>query len=571
MSESDDRAGGGMLRYLIGLGLLLAVGVFALVYYQQRTAGPGSIAVLEFDGDGGEALSAALREALSQDFDLVTPESHASGESAQELLESGQAGVVISGELPQTRRFQAVHAYLHDADGRQLIWSDSMHYSALRPYMARVAGDIAQAARLKLGAPQDEKPRFFPSLEVQQEYLSGRLELDKPLTEAAIDQARRHFESALSKAPEYAKARAGLCEALLQQGLLSGEQSLLEEAEKECESALRADPTPAEAHTASGNLLRETGRLDEAQAVFDSALKRDAYHTDAYLGLAQTHARVYLAAESGGDAYEGLAQTHPRPYLTTKSEEAAQQAVERAQQAVDTYDYFWKSSYVLSRILDITGDKQGAIDAGEEAKTLQANERVLNHLGSLYLCQGNYSRALGNYQKASESSGSSNRADAGVGATQYLLGEHEEAARLLTLAAAKTEEAGRPVDHRVWAYLGDSLRQLSKDTEAVQAYEKAAEAIRDEKSGDRRVYEAYYHAALAHLDAARKTQQSSREIETWLRGAQDGASDSAELRRIAEAWVLMRQMIQARAAYDKLKEQCPGYASAPDLAVLQES
>ena len=543
MSERDDRARAGITGYLIGFGLVLATGVLLLVYLQRSV--PTAVAVLEFGGDGGEEVSAALREALGQSFDVIAPESQLQGESAEDLLRD-RAGSVVAGELPQTRRFQAVHAYLHEPDGRRLIWSDSLHYSAVRPYAARIAGDIAQAVHSN--GDGELEPRFFPAIEAQEEYLAGRLELDKPSARTNLDQARARFESALSAAPEYAKARAGLCEALLQLDLI-GDESLLEQAEKECQAALGGEPPPAEALTAWGNLLRETDRLDEAKTAFDKALKRDAYHTDAYLGLALTHARLHQA--------DG-------------SEEAAEQAVQRAQQAVDTYQYFWKSAYVLSRIHEDTGDLRAAIDAGEEAKTLEANAQVLEHLGSLYLCEGKYSRALSNFEKAGEASAST-RIDAGAGAARYFLGEHEEAAGLLRNAATRAEDAGHPIDHRLWAYLGDSLRQIDKDTEAVQAYEKAATAVDDDRSADQGAYRAYYHAALAHLDAARKSQESSREIETWLRGVQDHAGDTAALRRIAEAWTLMRQMIPARAAYDKLRLRCRGYTASPDLAILKES
>ena len=109
-----------------------------------------------------------------------------------------------------------------------------------------------------------------------------------------LDGAEEQFDKALALQPSNALAHSG--KALLLMNRLQSSSltirgqrdSMLKQAETECQQALAIDPGMPEAHYNLGQVYKEQGRLDEAGKEFRAATQADPQYSDAFAGLGMT-------------------------------------------------------------------------------------------------------------------------------------------------------------------------------------------------------------------------------------------------------------------------------------------
>lgn len=515
---------------------------------------PPGIALLSLEGDADGMLLRFLRESLAPDFRLTSPGASLLVEQESPLQAAGrlQVDYALGGRFYRKGRYAAVEITLvHDGRSR-LLWADSFLANAPEARLEKVASDTARALSLATGRSRSS-PRHFPSKAALADYLAGRAHLDRSRTELNVKRALTRFESALRRSPDYPAGRAGLCEALVQQSILMGENRFLEDAEQQCFRALQLDPGNVEALVAWGDVLRKTRRLDEAEEAFGRALDAMPGHTDALLGLSE----LWLARHrNGGES------------------SAASAALEYAQRAMESDPGFWKAPYVYGRALYFTGDVDGAVEAVEQAKALDANEHVLSNLGTFQFCRGDHASARENYIAAKQVAPEFYVGDVHLGVVNYFLGNYQEARELFRRSIEQARQDATPEDHRVWANLADAERHAGDAAAARRAYERAATlAERDLAEGDASdsvaAHLAYYYTALLSLDPAGVPEATRSALERQLQAAIDGARDPDSLARLAAAFVLRGELEPARALYEQLTRRCQGFGAYPDLAVLR--
>ena len=121
-------------------------------------------------------------------------------------------------------------------------------------------------------------------LEARALYLRGRLLLSRR-TEESLTMGQRYFERAVERAPDYARAYAGLADALSMQayfGVVSPLQAH-EPARAAARRALELDPTSAEAHTSLAYILhRFEWNFAAAEQSFKRAIELEPTYALAY-------------------------------------------------------------------------------------------------------------------------------------------------------------------------------------------------------------------------------------------------------------------------------------------------
>lgn len=515
----------------------------------ELTLGDEKLAVLAFEGDDEQQLTSAIRAALDTDFTVATQTAGAltqdldPGEVASRL----RVDAVIDGELVRSGRLSAARVYLYTNGVRQQLWSDSWPASATPQHVEVVANDVLQAVRRAAGLPGADAGHF--ALQAAQDYyLAGEQLLDAPSSELNIKRAQSRFESSLRQDANYARAHAGLCQALLEEHWMLDEQKALEDAAITCGRALQLDADHPVVAAAHAHFLRRTGRNDEAIQHYESAIEN--YPNDASL--------LYGLSNSRLDAYR---QTGEAPLL--------QAAIAAATRATNADEYFWKAPFGLATMHWFDGNVNAAISALEIARTRNENEMILGNLGSFYLCAGQFAEAKETYERAREVNPESYVGTEFLGQAYYFLGEFEESARLRQQAIDGIAE-GSPEIHEMWGNLGESYRQAGDVDRAIAAFEQAAEiAERDylrgiAPAGDRAA-RAYYYISLNRLDPEAVPVEIMESIVGELADTEAELTSASERRRLAMAYKLLGDDDRAQAMIDQAGATCPGYAKMPDF------
>jgi tetratricopeptide (TPR) repeat protein len=375
--------------------------------------------------------------------------------------------------------------------------------------------------------------------------------LDQPANELNIKRAQTRFEAALRQDANYARAHAGLCESLLEEYWMSDEERALKDAGRACGQALQLNPDDPFIAIAHAHFLGRTGRNEEALALYEEIVRDNPKNASAWSGLASALLEEYRA--TGDEGFLVRAKT-------------------AASTAADVDPLIWKPLFALATMEWFAGDVGGAIDASEAALARDRNEYVLANLGTFYLCDGAFDKALAAYTEARETAPSSYVGDEFLGLAHYFLGDFEESLRLRQ-RAIESIATGEPEIHEMWGNLGDSFRQLGRRSEAIAAYLRAAEiAERDFLRGTRpagdRAARAYYYTVLESLDADLVPPAIAGQIGTELDDIDADIVSSSAHRRMAQTWLLRGDLARARASLARATSTCPGYAKLPDLAAL---
>jgi tetratricopeptide (TPR) repeat protein len=516
------------------------------------TLGAESLVVMPFEDDDDAELARLVRERLSKHFAVAEGSAAVlvRGLDPAEAAERLRTDAAVHGEIVRVGRLAGLRFGIVADGARHQLWAESMPAEQVETALPAVAERVAAAARRAVG-DGEAADAHFPLAPVQDDYLQGRYFLDRPPNELNIKRARSHFEAALRQDANYARAHAGLCQALLTEHWMADEQRALEDAARTCGQALQLAPDDPAVQTAHAHFLSRTGRNDEAMARYEQILVERPRYTDALAGLAASRLQAY---RQDGD----------RAML-----EAAMTAAEAA---ADSDPRVWKPLFSLATMRWFAGDLDGAIAASEGAIARDENEYVLANLGTWYVCRGNFEQGRDAYLRARELAPQSYVGDEFLGLVYYVLGDYQRSAELRQ-RAIDAVATGEPEIHQMWGALADSYRRAGKAGEAADAYLHAAEILeRDHVRGTApaadQAARAYYYTMLQQLEPQAVPDTVMAEIDASLEAMADELNDPTAYRRLAQAWLARGDEERARRALARATATCPGYARFPDFEEL---
>ncbi|WP_405234974.1 tetratricopeptide repeat protein [Lentisalinibacter orientalis] len=520
------------------------------------TLGAASLVVMPIGGDTDARLANLLRDLLSEYFAVAEGSATVLVRALDpaEAAERLRTDAAIDGEIVRVGRLAGLRFGIVADDGvRHQLWAESLPAAEVEASLPAVAERVAVAVRRAVGGADEGDPAsaHFPLAPVQDDYLQGRYFLDRPANELNVKRARSHFEAALRQDANYARAHAGLCEALLTEHWMGNEERALEDAARTCGQALQLAPDDPAVRTAHAHFLSRTGRNDRAMALYEEILTDRPGYTDALAGLAASRLEAY---RQHGD------------------EAMLESAMTAARAAADSDPAVWKPLFSLATMRWFAGDLDGAIAASEEAIARDENEYVLSNLGTWYVCRGDFERGRDAYLRARELAPQSYVGDEFLGLVYYVLGDYRQSAQLRQ-RAIDAIATGEPEIHQMWGALADSYRHSGETGKAREAYLRAAEILeRDHLRGTApaadQAARAYYYTMLGRLDPDAVPDTVMDEIDASLEAMTDDLNDATAYRRLAQVWLARGEKKRARQALSKATATCPGYARFPDFKEL---
>lgn len=515
-----------------------------------------SVLVLDFTGPAGDIVSRHLRAHLAERYSVA---------SEAALLLSGELGsaeagqrlrvnLVVDGEIVEVGRLAGVRAHLQAGGVRRQIWGETLPAVLLNAEGEAIGRRIAAAVQAAGGDVLPSAIGHFAPAPVQDDYLQGRLFLDQAASELNLKRAQARFAAALRQDADYARAHAGLCEALLEEHWMDDEERVLRDAAGACGQALSLAPQDPVVRAAHAHFLRLTGRLDEALEVYADIVA--GYPQDAAILAAQAFTLLQHFRASGDPRQLEL-------------------AMEVAAAAMAADPGFWKGPFFLANMRFFSGDLDGAIEAAAEARARNENEMVLANLGSFQFCRGDLEAARDAYLRAGELAPHSYVGDEFLGMVHHYLGDFEEAVRLRRKAISSVA-GGSPEMHEMWGNLADSKRLGGGARPAVEVYRKAIEIVerdllRGTGTGADRAARAWYYLALEDLSGQPLPTPVAGEILADLEALEPTGLEPTAGLRLAMAWLLRGEEQRAAHAMAAAAGTCGVFARAPGLEPLRRA
>ncbi len=273
-----------------------------------------SIAVLPFENDGdpalthlSEGIAKSLITSLSTlDHVRVIARSRVSRLRGRDMepQSAGQSlkvSVVITGRVARRETELVVGVELVDVASGYRLWGNE--YNCATDDTLTIEKEIAREVTRKLNLPANRRSQLANSnadFGAYQDYLKGRSFCNR-MSEEDVRKSIAYFEAALTQAPHYAPANAGLADAYNLFAFFGIVQSKDAHAlsKKFTEKALALDPELAEAHTALAcvNFLYEWD-WDAAQKEFLTALDLNHSHAGAHQRYADLLSALGRAEEA---------------------------------------------------------------------------------------------------------------------------------------------------------------------------------------------------------------------------------------------------------------------------------
>ena len=292
--------------WLVALGLMLAAGLWlawsSLREPQAPAALPGttpsrSIAVLPFENRSQLAEDAYFVDGLHDD--ILTQLTRIGGLkvisrtsverfrdsrlSRREIGEALGATHILEGAVQRSGDRVRVTVQLVDAGTDTHRWAESydrvLDAGSLFAIQSEVAQSVAAALRTRLTPSEHARVSAVPTRNLQawEAYQVGRQALGSR-TSAGLAKARESFRTAIDLDPAFARAHAGLAEAIWLQAF--GENEPLEPAMREAEVSLRTalelDPELVEALTTLAHFATMRRDFDAAEAGLRRAMEINA-------------------------------------------------------------------------------------------------------------------------------------------------------------------------------------------------------------------------------------------------------------------------------------------------------
>ena len=275
--------------YLIGIVLAALLAIAGLLWYRKNSAAGTSasaarpsIAVLPLKNLSTEADSSYFSDGMADEIstklskikgvDVASRDAVTAFKTADKTAADigHQLGVryLLEGSVRKAGNQVRINVQLIDSNTGFQTWADDFTGDLQNVFslQEQAALKIAEALNLHL-SPQEQQAvlrRYTQNPQAYQEFLMGRslfVHEDRP---AALEAARKHFESALKLDPNYAPALAGLShvEAYYYRNVDS-DPLHLQRAEQLAKQALAVDPQLPEAHVAMGGSLGQNFKYME--------------------------------------------------------------------------------------------------------------------------------------------------------------------------------------------------------------------------------------------------------------------------------------------------------------------
>jgi len=220
------------------------------------------------------------------------------GMDAREIAKTLKVSTLLEGTIRRSGERLRVTAQLTNASDGLALWSDTYERQMKDVFQVQddITGSIASALRMALaptpnnkqGLPKGTVPAGTEDLAAYDLYLRGRYFWHQRGNDA-LHRAADYFGQAIDRDPTFARAYAGLADAL---GLLpiygsTPADSAFPLARKAAEKALSLDSTLAEAHTTLGLILKSTGEWEPAAAEFRRGLALDSTYATGHQWYAE--------------------------------------------------------------------------------------------------------------------------------------------------------------------------------------------------------------------------------------------------------------------------------------------
>jgi serine/threonine-protein kinase len=235
------------------------------------------------------------------------------GMDAREIAKTLNVSSLLEGTIRRSGDRLRVAAQLTNANDGLAIWSDIYERKMKDVFQVQddIARSIAGALRVALapspdgkkGLPAGTVPAGTEDMVAYDLYLRGRYFWHQRGNDA-LHRAAEYFGQAIDRDPTFARAYAGLADAL---GLLpiygtTPADSAFPLARRAAEKALSLDSTLAEAHTTLGLILKSTGEWEAAAAEFRRSLALDSTYATGH----QWYAEVLIITGRVRDAVAQL-------------------------------------------------------------------------------------------------------------------------------------------------------------------------------------------------------------------------------------------------------------------------
>ena len=211
--------------------------------------------------------------------------------TTREIAEELRSGSILEGSVRKAGDKVRVTVQLIDGNTDTHVWAETYDRQLQDVFaiQGEIAGSVVDSLRVKLF------PKELARIQTQETssvaayvaYLKGR-SLLREGTEDAAHQAKVQFELAVREDPNYAKAYAGLADAVMLLGdyLFSPVPESMGEASKYVEKALALDPDLAEARVSRANILMFDYRFAEAEKEFRKAIETNPSYATGHHWLA---------------------------------------------------------------------------------------------------------------------------------------------------------------------------------------------------------------------------------------------------------------------------------------------
>jgi serine/threonine-protein kinase len=269
-------------------------------------------------------------------------------------------------------------------------------------------------------------------------------------TASTLSQAIQMLNRAVEKDPRSTQAWAALAEAYWIRYERDGESSSREEARRAVEKATLLGPGLAEVHNARGRGLTAEGDFAAAVSELKQAVKLKPDFDTAWANLGIAYRELGDGYQPGLKALQTAIRLNPGSF--------------RHQVYLGLFHYRWgeydEASKAYRKALELRPDSvtawenlgavllqmhrpEEATRAFLESLRLEDRPSARSNLGTAYYYRGEYELAVENYQRAAEI---------------------------------------EPRNADYWGNLGDALRMLKRDDEALDAYQRAVRCAREKKT-----------------------------------------------------------------------------------------
>ena len=447
----------------IGLAAGLAVLVAAGVWYARRGAGeravtPNSIAVLPLLRVGGsseddyfiDGITDELTTALSRVPSLKVASSASTfslkGRADLDVREVGRqlgVGNVLTGTARRDRDRVRVTVQLANSSDGLVRWAQSYEreVTGMPSVQDEIARAIAGQLQMALDAGTTPSTPATRDLEAWDLYLRGRFHW-RQRGEASLREAAGYFSQAIARDSGFARAWAGLADAL---GLLpiygpTPIDSVLPIAEHAAARAVALDSSLAEAHAAIGQLYKSVGRWQEGERALARAIAADSTYATAYQWQAELFAEVGRNDEAVTAARRARALDPMSPIINGELgyilalDGQWDSAFASGRRAIELAPELWTGYAFLGSVHVWHGDAAEARVQLERAMTLAPANPFGGALAYAYALGGDRARGEALAERLAAAAGNGRGSPATVAVAYAGLGDVERTMQWLTRA-----------------------------------------------------------------------------------------------------------------------------------------